>query len=121
MRQHAAEVGSHLIASLERLAATAAGQLIGSVRGSGLFLGIEFVKDRTSLEPATAETSYLCSRLKDAHLILTSIDGPHDNVLVVKPPLCFSKADCTALVDALAEELQKLETIDLATVTHTPT
>jgi len=87
----------------------------------GLFIGVEFVRDRVTLEPATAETNRLCSRLKDAHLILTSIDGPHDNVLVIKPPLCFSVADAATLVSAMRTELCALAGVDLATISHTPT
>ena len=88
---------------------------------SGLFLGVEFVRERTSREPATAETNWLCSRLKDEHRILTSIDGPHDNVLVIKPPLSFGLPEAAILVDALRQELRSLEAVDLSTVTHTPT
>ena len=91
------------------------------VRGRGLFVGIEFVRDRHTLEPATAETSFLCSRLKDVHRILTSIDGPHDNVLVVKPPLCFGRAEADRLVAALRAELRALRDVDVNTITHTPT
>ena len=59
--------------------------------------------------PATAETNRLCSRLKDVHRILTSIDGPHDNVLVLKPPMCFDVADSRELVAALQTELLALD------------
>ena len=80
--EHANTTGQYLRARVEALGATAAGTLIGKVRGTGLFIGIEFVRDRNTLEPATAETSWICSQLKERHRILTSIDGPCDNVVV---------------------------------------
>ncbi|EOD23532.1 hypothetical protein EMIHUDRAFT_239521 [Emiliania huxleyi CCMP1516] len=86
-----------------------------------LAVGVEFVRERASREPAAAETSWLCSRLKDEHRILTSIDGPHDNVLVIKPPLCFSRSDAEQLVHALRSELVGMRGADLAGVTATPT
>ena len=67
------------------------------------------------------QASRLCSQLKDVHRILTSIDGPHDNVLVVKPPLCFGRAEAGELVAAMRSELRGLRDVDLATVSHTPT
>jgi 4-aminobutyrate aminotransferase-like enzyme len=64
LMSHARDVGKHLKSRLSDLAETADGALIGQVRGTGLFLGIEFVRDRQTHEPATEETSWLCSRLK---------------------------------------------------------
>jgi 4-aminobutyrate aminotransferase-like enzyme len=54
-------------------------------------------------EPGGAETSYICSSLKDDANILTSIDGPHENVLVMKPPLCFDLDDAETFLQALGE------------------
>jgi 4-aminobutyrate aminotransferase-like enzyme len=84
LQEHALKVGDHLTTSLTALMDDY--EVIGAVRGSGLFIGIEFVSDRTTKEPGSAETSYIVSSLKDDANILTSIDGPHDNVLVMKPP-----------------------------------
>ncbi|CAE8613281.1 unnamed protein product, partial [Polarella glacialis] len=99
LQENAADVGCYLIRLLKDLATRRT--LIGDVRGQGLFLGIEFVRDRTTLEPATPETSEVCGRMKDEHRILMSIDGPHDNVLVLKPPMCFSRGDADTVVAAL--------------------
>ena len=119
--QHAAETGELLRQALRTLATSEAGALIGDVRGAGLFIGVEFVRDRSTLEPATAETSFLCSRLKDRHCILTSIDGPADNVLVIKPPMCFGPPEVQRLIGAMCQELEALRGVDVATITHTPT
>ena len=95
---------------------------IGDVRGSGLFLGIELVRDKMSKIPATAETSILCSRLKEApYRMLTSIDGRHDNVIVIKPPMCFTIDDANRLVDAMIELLPTITEEDVVKCEHTPT
>mmetsp|Transcript_17863 Transcript_17863/g.38979 ORF Transcript_17863/g.38979 Transcript_17863/m.38979 type:complete len:253 (-) Transcript_17863:88-846(-) len=97
---------------------------IGDIRGSGLFLGIELVRDRQTKEPAMIETSYICTLLKQKHNILTSIDGLHENVLVVKPPLVFSKADADYFVDSFSiasEEVNSMSKSELAFISKTPT
>jgi 4-aminobutyrate aminotransferase-like enzyme len=74
--------------------------LIGDVRGSGLFLGIDLVLDRKTCEPAPIEASYVVNRLRDCG-ILTGTDGPHHNVIKLRPPLVFSATDAALLVKTL--------------------
>ena len=62
--------------------------------------------------PATAETSVICSRMKDEFRVIMSIDGPFDSVLVMKPPLCFGKADAELTATCLESILRTLGTID---------
>jgi ethanolamine-phosphate phospho-lyase len=121
LQQHALYVGNYLknrfLVLQHRL------HLIGDVRGSGLFMGVELVKDQTmTREPAPVETSYICSILKSKYRILTSIDGPHDNVLVIKPPLVFGTADADYFVDCF-EHAATVDMIkeDLSTFHKTPT
>mmetsp|Transcript_5955 Transcript_5955/g.17825 ORF Transcript_5955/g.17825 Transcript_5955/m.17825 type:complete len:488 (-) Transcript_5955:105-1568(-) len=121
LRASATKVGEHLLAKIDALASTPAGKLIGQARGMGLFIGIEFVEDRHSKVPATIHTSWLCSRLKDHDSILTSVDGAHDNVMVIKPPMVFSIANADTLVAAIGAALQELDRVDLASVKRTPT
>lgn len=125
LRENATAVGARLRAALRQLGAAldAAGALatVGDVRGAGLFLGIDLVRDRESRAPATAAASVVCSRLKGAHRILTSLDGESDNVVVVKPPLCFSAADADRFVAALGAELGALVPEDLEGTERTPT
>jgi 4-aminobutyrate aminotransferase-like enzyme len=74
------------------------------VRGSGLFLGVELVRDRETLEAATGETDYVVERLRERG-ILTGADGPHRNVLKLRPPLVFSEDDADLLVSTLDDVL----------------
>lgn len=64
--------------------------------------------------------SVICSRLKDEFLILTSCDGPDENVLVVKPPMVFDEADVDETMNALAHVLETLGEVD-QNATRTPT
>jgi 4-aminobutyrate aminotransferase-like enzyme len=78
--------------------------LIGSVRGLGLFLGVELVKDRHTLEPAHEHAAYIINRMCD-HGFLMSTDGPLHNVLKLKPPLVFSKQNADDLLSVLEKVL----------------
>lgn len=98
LQAHAAEVGGKLKAGLGMLAGTH--EVIGDVRGRGLFLGIEFVRDRQSLEPAADVASYAVARMKDRGILL-STDGPDHNVIKIKPPMPFCAADAERLVREL--------------------
>jgi 4-aminobutyrate aminotransferase-like enzyme len=74
--------------------------LIGDVRGSGLFLGVELVRDRVTREPATRQATYVANRLRE-NGILTGTDGPHENVLKLRPPLCLAERDVDQFLAAL--------------------
>ena len=98
LQDKARETGDCLLSGLQELAGDH--PLIGHVRGRGLFLGVELVTDRETLEPATREADYIINRLK-AHGILLSTDGPLDNVLKIKPPLVFDREDADYLLRCL--------------------
>ena len=91
-------VGDHFRHRLERLADRH--PLIGAVHGSGLYLGAELVRDRSTLEPAAEETAAICERMRDLGVI---IQPTSDRlcVLKIKPPLCVTTEDVDAFVDAL--------------------
>jgi 4-aminobutyrate aminotransferase-like enzyme len=101
---HAERVGSHLLSQLRPLVDRS--RLVGDVRGSGLFVGVELVRDRGTLEPATAEASDVVNRLRDEG-ILIGTDGPHHNVLKIRPPMPFSMEDADVLAATLASILQQ--------------
>jgi len=96
--QQAAETGDFLLAEFRRLADEF--PLIGDVRGSGLFLGLELVRDRQTLEPADREASFVVERMKDQG-ILMGTDGPLHNVLKIRPPMTFDHDAAKTLVAAL--------------------
>jgi 4-aminobutyrate aminotransferase-like enzyme len=98
LQENALRVGNYLIARLKSLQEKYA--LIGDVRGSGLFLGLDLVLDRETRESAPKQASYVVNRLRDCG-ILTGTDGPHHNVLKLRPPLIFSQADADLFVSTL--------------------
>lgn len=81
-------------------------RLSGDVRWLGLFVGVELVRDRETLEPAGREASYVANRMKESG-VLVSTDGPFHNVLKIKPPLVFSEADADFLVATLDKVLDE--------------
>jgi alanine-glyoxylate transaminase/(R)-3-amino-2-methylpropionate-pyruvate transaminase len=78
--------------------------LIGDVRGMGLMLGVELVKDRNTKEPAKTQTAALVELAKERGLLLGK-GGLHGNVLRIKPPMCISMDDADFLADCLEEIL----------------
>jgi len=102
LQEHAHRVGSHLLAGLRGLREKH--PVVGDVRGLGLFVGVELVRDRTTLEPAADEASYVVNRLRDRG-ILTGTEGPLQNVIKIRPPLPFTEADADLLVKTLDEVL----------------
>lgn len=98
LQSRARSVGDRLKSRLQILAGRH--RIVGDVRGLGLFLGIELVRDRESREPAGDEASYIAERMKDRG-VLVSTDGPDHNVLKIKPPLVFNESDADLFVDAL--------------------
>jgi len=100
--ENARTVGAHLKARLEQLAHDH--PLIGAVHGAGLYLGLEFVRDRVTLEPATVETAAICDRLLELGVIMQPT-GDHQNVLKIKPPLVVTRASVDVFVDALQRVL----------------
>lgn len=80
---------------------------IGDVRGLGLFMGVELVRDRETRTPATEETASLIELLK-ADGILLSAEGPYHNVLKIKPPMQFEETDADLLLGAVGRALDNI-------------
>ncbi len=98
IQQHAAKVGGYLKAKLTDLMDKH--PLIGEVRGMGLMLGVELVKDRKTKEPASAEAGQVVELCKERGLLLGK-GGLYGNTLRIKPPMCITEADCDFLADCL--------------------
>lgn len=105
LQASALETGRYLLNRLAELASRY--DLIGDVRGKGLFSGVELVRDRTSLEPATEQAGFIVNHMRE-HGVLASTDGPLDNVLKFKPPMVFGKPEADRLVAALDAALTAL-------------
>jgi alanine-glyoxylate transaminase/(R)-3-amino-2-methylpropionate-pyruvate transaminase len=102
IQENARVVGEHLKNRLLDLQERQ--RLIGEVRGMGLMLGVELVRDRETKEPASSEAVELLERCKERGLLIGK-GGLNGNVLRIKPPMCLTKDDANFLVDCLEESL----------------
>ena len=83
-------------------------RLVGDVRGLGLFLGVELVRDHSTLEPADTEASAVIDAMRDRGFLL-STDGPFHNVLKIKPPMVLSSGDVAAVLENIDDVLSEIE------------
>ena len=104
LRENAFTVGKQLIGALREVQQCHA--LIGDVRGAGLFLGLDLVRNRETREPAPLQASYVVNRLQECG-VLAGTDGPHHNVIKLRPPLVFSAADAEFFVRTLESVLDE--------------
>ncbi|MEK7287678.1 MAG: aspartate aminotransferase family protein [Elusimicrobiota bacterium] len=102
---NAANVGGYLKKKLQALGEKS--RWIGDVRGKGLMLGVELVKNKKTKEPAPQELLKVMELAKDRGVLLGK--GAMDaNVIRIKPPLCLTKADADSIADVLEESLKTL-------------
>jgi alanine-glyoxylate transaminase/(R)-3-amino-2-methylpropionate-pyruvate transaminase len=106
IQERAHEIGGHLKNRL--LALQEKQPLIGEVRGMGLMLGVELVRDRKTKEPANTEASDVLERAKERGLLLGK-GGLYGNTIRLKPPMCLTKDDADFIVDCLDDVLGTLK------------
>ncbi|HET9479289.1 MAG TPA: aminotransferase class III-fold pyridoxal phosphate-dependent enzyme [Pyrinomonadaceae bacterium] len=100
LQTHALAVGNHLIEGLRELQQRH--EIIREVRGSGLFIGVELVRND---QPATSEAGAIVNRMREEGILLGT-DGQHRNVLKIRPPMPFSDADADFLLAVLGRAIQ---------------
>ena len=105
LQGQAAEVGSHFRAGLE--AVMARSESIGAVHGHGLYLGVELVRDRVSKAPAAAEALWAAERMRERGIIVYPT-GDYYNILKIKPPMVFTRADADFFCEQLQNVLESL-------------
>jgi len=81
--------------------------IIGEVRGQGMFFAAEMVTDRKSKAPASAETKRIINAMRERGVLISRI-GIHDNILKIRPPMPFSKEHADLLVSTLDDVLARL-------------
>ncbi len=106
LQARAAELGERLLGGLGALALRH--EAIGDVRGLGLFIGVELVRDRATREPDPVTAKRIVERCRRDGVLL-STDGPHRNVIKLKPPLALTEADADRCLAALAGALEGRE------------
>lgn len=103
LQENALEVGTYFKSLLMNLQNKH--DAIGDVRGEGLFLGVELINPKTR-KPNTELAYFIKNELRNNH-ILVSTDGPYNNVIKMKPPLCFTKENSKEVVEAIDKALNK--------------
>lgn len=104
-------VGNYLLESCTELKNEY--EVIGDIRGIGLFVGLELIRNEETREPATSEANWIVDRMKNVHKILISSDGPDENVLKLKPPMVFSKENVDEFLHGLRECLSHFHTVEV--------
>jgi len=103
--ENARVVGAYIAEGLRRLEQKY--DLIGDIRGHGLWAGVELVRDRRSKEPADEEAKRAINMMKDRGVLMGRI-GQYDNVLKMRPPMPFSQEHADLLLSTLDEVLGSL-------------
>jgi 4-aminobutyrate aminotransferase-like enzyme len=96
--ENAVTVGNYTLERLSKLADRH--ELIGDVRGAGMFFAVELVSDRKAKTPATAQTKRLVNLMRERGVLISRI-GIHDNILKIRPPMTFSKQHADLLIETL--------------------
>jgi len=111
LQDHAKEVGLYLKQRLQDLKQKH--PMIGDIRGHGLFVGVDLIKPTAEdpRAPHTRAAEHILNRMKQERVLIQS-DGPHDNVLKLKPPLVFNKANADKFVDTLEDIMDEMVAMD---------
>ncbi len=105
LQANSLKIGAQILAGLQKLKAKHA--IIGDVRGKGLMLGIEMVKDRETKEPATAECAAVLESAREMGLLLGK-GGLRGQTIRFAPPRCLTGADADFLLEVLVESFRRL-------------
>ncbi len=106
LRENSLKLGNHVLAGLEKLKAKHS--IIGDVRGKGLMLGIELVKDRATKEPAKAECAQILESCREMGLLVGkgSLNG---NTIRFAPPMCITQGDADFMLEVFDAAFASLE------------
>ncbi len=105
LQANAHKIGERILVGLRKFEQKH--KIIGDVRGKGLMLGIEMVKDRQTKEPATAECAAVLETARDLGLLLGK-GGLNGQTIRFAPPMCLTEADADFLLEVLDESFTRL-------------
>jgi 4-aminobutyrate aminotransferase-like enzyme len=103
LQANAAAVGDRIIARCAELQERYS--IVGAVHGMGLYLGVELVRDRQTLDPATEECYAICDRLRELGVVVQPT-GERANVLKLKPPMCLTPESADFVLECLETVLR---------------
>jgi len=105
LQANALKLGNYIHAGLNKLKAKH--KIIGDVRGQGLMIGIELVKDRATKEPATAECAAVLEAARELGLLIGK-GGLRGQTIRFAPPMCITRADADFLLAVLDQAFASL-------------
>jgi 4-aminobutyrate aminotransferase-like enzyme len=103
--EHARNVGEYTRTAFKRLAEKHS--IIGDVRGSGLFMGTEFVLDRQMKEPAAAEATQIINAMRERGVLMGKI-GIHQCATKIRPPMPFTRDNADFMLSIFDDVLAGL-------------
>jgi 4-aminobutyrate aminotransferase / (S)-3-amino-2-methylpropionate transaminase / 5-aminovalerate transaminase len=103
--ENAARRGEELLARFRRLQDRC--PLVGDVRGRGLMIGLELVRDRLTKEPAASEAKAVRAEMRERG-VLVGVGGIHGNVVRIQPPLSITADECDRAATVLEDVLRRL-------------
>ncbi len=105
LQQNCLERGNQLMEGLKTLMSKY--DLVGDIRGKGLMIGVELVRDLKTKEPAKDECAYVFERAKELGLLIGK-GGLYGNVLRIKPPMCIAPPDVDFILEVLETSLKEI-------------
>jgi 4-aminobutyrate aminotransferase-like enzyme len=106
LMDRAIDVGDYFLEALKKLAEKH--EIIGDIRGRGMFIGIDLVKNRETREPHIKAAEHALTRFREERILMQS-DGPFNNVLKIKPPLAFSRENVDTFITTLDSIIEDIE------------
>jgi 4-aminobutyrate aminotransferase-like enzyme len=100
---NARTVGAYVQSALHKLADKH--ELIGAIRGKGLFFGLELVTDKKKMTPASGKARDLVNLMRRRGVLISKI-GPNENVLKIRPPMPFQTDHADLLIETLDAALE---------------
>jgi 4-aminobutyrate aminotransferase-like enzyme len=104
LQSNALRVGNKLLTGLKSFVGKY--DVVADARGTGLFLGVELVRDLSTLEPAPTEAAFIANRMRE-HGILLGTDGPYHNVVKIRPPMPFNMENSGFLLETFEKILKE--------------
>ncbi|WP_022665685.1 aminotransferase class III-fold pyridoxal phosphate-dependent enzyme [Desulfospira joergensenii] len=108
LQENARKMGNKLLAGLRDLQEKY--EVVGDVRGCGLFIGLDLVTDPQTREPGTVLAGYVKNRMRE-HRILMGSEGPHDNILKIRPPMTVETEDIDYILETMDRVLAEAQSL----------
>ena len=102
LQRNALDTGAYLLARLK--AASKDSSIVGDVRGAGLYVGVEFVKDATTREPCPDAADRVVNGMRERNVLIGTA-GKHGNILKIRPPLALRPEHADILLEAFTAAL----------------